>query len=69
MHFYAVKRYHRDTTEYGNNELLDVIVSALFTTREQADTYIHLTPDVELEIQGVQVSGSIDLGGMEIVRD
>tara|TARA_R110002110_G_scaffold15360_3_gene69144 strand:- start:442 stop:645 length:204 start_codon:yes stop_codon:yes gene_type:complete len=67
MKFYAIKTYYRD--EAGSDELLDVKVSALFTTRLLADTYLHLTPDVEAEIQEVQISGSIDLGGLEIIRD
>jgi len=71
MKFYAIKRYQRDTTE-RSNELLDVYIVALFTTHDQANTYLHLTPrriDLEMEIQEIQVSGSIDLGGLEVVRD
>lgn len=66
MKFYAIKKYERERV---NDGLIDVSVTALFTTREQANTYLHLTPDIELEIQEVQVSGSIDIGALEIVRD
>ncbi len=66
MKFYAIKKYEREHTHDG---LIDVSVTALFTTREQANTYLHLTPDIEAEIEEVQVSGSIDLGGMEVIRD
>jgi len=66
MKFYAIKKYERERIHDG---LIDVSVTALFTTREQAKTYLHLTPDIEAEIEEVQVSGSIDLGGMEVIRD
>jgi hypothetical protein len=66
MKFYAIKKYERERIHDG---LIDVSVTALFTTREQANTYLHLTPDIEAEIEEVQVSGSIDLGGMEGIRD
>jgi hypothetical protein len=49
--------------------LIDVSVTALFTTKKQADTYLHLTPDIEAEIEEVQVSGSIDIGALEVIRD
>jgi len=65
MKFYAIKRYERA----NDSILVDVSVIALFTSSRHADKYIQLTPDVELEISEVQVSGSIDLGGLEIVRD
>ena len=67
MKLYAIKNYQRDSK--GENELVDVSITAIFTRREDAATYLRLTPDVELEIQEVQVSGSIDLGGLEIIRD
>ena len=66
MKFYAIKQYKRERVHDG---LIDVSVTALFTTRKQANTYIHLTPDIEAEIEEVQVSGSIDLGGLEVIRD
>jgi len=66
MKFYAIKKYERERVHDG---LIDVSVTALFTTKEQADTYLHLTPDVEAEIETVQVSGSIDLGGLEVIRE
>ena len=66
MKFYAIKKYERERIHDG---LIDVSVTALFTTSEQANTYLHLTPDIEAEIEEVQVSGSIDLGGMEVIRD
>ena len=66
MKFYAIKKYERERVHDG---LIDVSVTALFTTHNEADAYIKLTPDVELEIQQVQVSGSIDLGGLEVIRD
>ena len=62
----AIKKYERESNHDG---LIDVSVTALFTTRKQADTYLHLTPDIEAEIEEVQVSGSIDLGGIEVIRD
>jgi|2_EtaG_2_1085320.scaffolds.fasta_scaffold126241_2 hypothetical protein len=66
MKFYAIKQYERERVHDG---LIDVSVTALFTTKERADMYIHLTPDIEAEIEEVQVSGSIDLGGIEVIRD
>jgi hypothetical protein len=66
MKFYAIKKYERERVHDG---LIDVSVTALFTTKEQANTYLHLTPDVEAEIEAVQVSGSIDLGGLEVIRE
>ena len=66
MKFYAIKKYERERV---NDGLVDVSVTALFTTREQANTYLHLTPDIEAEIEEVQVSGSIDIGALEVIRD
>ena len=61
----AIKKYERA----NDTILVDVSVIALFTTSSEASMYIKLTPDVELEIEKVQVSGSIDLGGMVVIRD